>query len=121
MVHGNQFERCFEDGEATSKASAIERKTVNRVVEANSRQLIRNRDERNPRDSSKHPSSINKRNVKMSKNSATNLLNEKLLPANYSADKLIQRVIAIVKKLQPHSGKPVTFTLAGTTKVLAFY
>ena len=44
----------LEDSDATSKASASERNTVNRVIGTNSRQPIRKREERNPRDSSKN-------------------------------------------------------------------
>ena len=87
----------LEDSEATSKASASERNTVNRIIGTNLRQLFRKREERNPRDSSKNQCRTIERKVKMSKYSAINLLNEKLLPANYAADKLIQRVILIVK------------------------
>ena len=87
----------LEDSDATSKASASERNTVNRVIGTNSRQPIRKREERNPRDSSKNQCRTIERKVKMSEKSAINLLNEKLLPANYAADKLIQRVISIIK------------------------
>ena len=87
----------LEDGKATSKASASERNTVNRIIRTNPGQLIRKRDERNPRDASKNHCRTIESKVRMSVNSANKLLNEKLLPANYAADMNIQRVISIQK------------------------
>ena len=108
------LKEVLEDGEPASRASASERNTVNRVVEANWRQSIGKRDRRSLRGSSKNHCNITKRKKKISKNPAIKLLNEKLLPAKYSADKLIQRV----NKLQPHGDKQVTLTLAGKIPVI---
>ena len=45
----------------------------------------------------KHQCSITARKLKMSQSPSIKLLNEKLLPANYIADELIQRVIQLLK------------------------
>ena len=74
-----------------------DRNTVNRVSEAKSRGAIKSQEARNSRDSSKLQFGGNYSKVNMSENSAIQLLNEKLLPANYHADKTVQKVISIVK------------------------
>ena len=71
--------------------------TVNRVSEAKSRGPIKSQEARNSRDSSKPQFGGSYRKVNMSENSTIQLLNEKLLPANYHADKIVQNVISIVK------------------------
>ena len=77
---------------------ASESNSINRVANANLKQPIRTRDERNSRDKSKKHCRVNTRVSKMSDESPSiKLLNEKLLPANYVADKIIQRVISLVK------------------------
>ena len=78
-----------------------ERNSIYRVIDAKNSQPIRKQDECDLREQSKiHWSQSVKRVkvAKMSQNSAIMLLNEKMLPANYAADKTIQRVIAIIKK-----------------------
>ena len=98
----------LEDGEVSSEASQAskakqikrevkERNSVNRVSEAKSRGPIKSQEARNPQDLSKPQFGDNYCKVNMSENSALQLLNEKLLPANYHADKTIQKVISIVK------------------------
>ena len=93
--------------EATSAATSEQRKparsesesnTVNRINAAKANQQIRTRDKRNSRDSSKSHCSNSARKSKMDRSPSIKLLNEKLLPANYNADKLIQKVIGLVKK-----------------------
>ena len=54
-------------------------------------------DECNSRETSKSHCSNTARTRKMSQSPPIKALNEKLLPANYSADKLIQRVYRLVK------------------------
>ena len=92
----------LEDGEVSSEASKAskakqikrevkERNSVNRVSEAKSRGPIKSREARNSRDSSKPQFGDTYCKVNMSENSALQLLNEKLLPANYHADKTIQK------------------------------
>ena len=93
----------LENGELTSEqAEAAKREnesnSINRVAKANWKQPVRTRDERNSRDKSKKHCRVTTRVNKMSdKSPSIKLLNEKLLPANYVADKLIQRVISLVK------------------------
>ena len=93
--------------EATSAATSKQRKparsvnesnTVNRKNAAKSNQPIRTRYKRNSRDSSKSHCSYSARKGKMNRSPSIKLLNEKLQPANYNADKLIQKVIGLVKK-----------------------
>ena len=79
------------------KREVKERNSVNRVSEAKSRGPIKSQEARNPQDLSKPQFGDNYCKVNMSENSALQLLNEKLLPANYHADKTIQKVISIVK------------------------
>ena len=77
--------------------SANEAKLVNRINQAKRRQPIKLQDERNSRGTSKTHCSNTARPRKMNQSPSLKALNEKLLPANYSADKLIQRVIRLVK------------------------
>ena len=75
-----------------------ESKSINRVAKANLKQPIRTRDERNSRDESKKHCRLTTRVSKMSdKSPSIKLLNGKLLPANYVADKLMHKVISLVK------------------------
>ena len=77
--------------------SANEANTVNRINQAKRRQPIKMQDERKSRETSKNHCSSTARTRKMNQSPSIKALNEKLLPANYSADKLIQRVIRLVK------------------------
>ena len=76
---------------------AAEKHTVNRINLASEREPIRTRDARNSREPSKKHCSYNTRKRKMSESPSIRMINDKLLPANYAADKIIQRVIALVK------------------------
>ena len=93
----------LENGELTSEQAEVakrenESNSINRVAKANLKQPIRTREERISRDKSKKHCRVTTRVNKMSdKSPSIKLLNEKLLPANYVADKLIQRVISLVK------------------------
>ena len=93
----------LENGELTSEQAEAanhenESNSINRVAKTNLEQPIRTRDERNSRDKSKKHCRVTTRVNKMNdKSPSIKLLNEKLLPANYVADKLIQRVISLVK------------------------
>ena len=80
-----------------STERANEANAVNRINKANLRQPIKMQDERYPRETSKSHCSNTARTRKMSQSPSIKALNEKLLPANYNADKLIQRVIRLVK------------------------
>ena len=104
----NSLKDVLEDGEVSSEASQAskakqikrevkERNSVNRVSEAKSRGPIKSQEARNPQNLSQPQFGDNYCKVNMSENSALQLLNEKLLPANYHADKTIQKVISIVK------------------------
>ena len=93
--------------EATSAATSEQRKparsenesnTVNRMNAAKVNQPIRTQDKRNSRDSSKSHCSNSARKSEMDRSPSIKLLNEKLLPVNYNADKLIQKVIGLVQK-----------------------
>ena len=94
----------LEANAATSENKAnekSERNSIYRLIDAKSSQPIRKLHERDFREQSKIHCSQSVKRVKvarMSQNSAIMLLNEKMLPANYAADKTIQRVIAITKK-----------------------
>ena len=93
----------LENGELTSEQAEVakrenESNSINRVAKVNLKQPIRTREERISRDKSKKHCRVTTRVNKMSdKSPSIKLLNEKLLPANYVADKLIQRVISLVK------------------------
>ena len=98
----NSLNDVLENKQATSewrypKKSANENNCVNRINEARKKQPIRTQDKRNSREASKHHCNITARKRTMNRSPSINLINEKLLPANYAADKLIQRVIALVK------------------------
>ena len=109
----------LENGELTSEQAEAAKRVneinfIKRVAKANLKKPIRTRDERNSRDKSKKHCTVTTRVSKMSdKIPSTKLLDEKLLPANYVADKLIQKVISLVKtynrtgvsRLPFHGGK----------------
>ena len=92
----------LEDAEVSTKSSEKERNTVSRVSEAKSREPIKSQEARNSRVSSKPQFGVNYSKVNMSEDSAIQLLNEKLLPATYHADKTVKKVYSIVKKLKSH-------------------
>ena len=99
----------LENGELTSEqAEAAKRvnesNSINRVVEANLKQSIKKRDKRSSRDKSKKHCRVNTRVRKMSESPSIKLLNEKLLHANDIADKLIQKVISLVKTYNKTGG-----------------
>ena len=71
--------------------------TVNRINQAKRRKPIKTQDERNSRETSKNHCSNTARTRKMNQSPSIKALNEKLLPAYYNADKLIQRVIRLLK------------------------
>ena len=79
--------------------SAHEANTVDRINQAKRRQPTKMQDERNSRETSKNHCSNTARTRKMNQSPSIKALNEKLFLANYSADKLIQRVIRSVKKI----------------------
>ena len=56
-----------------------------------------NQNARNSRDVSKKHCSYNTRERNISESPSIRLINEKMLPANHAADKIIQRLIALVK------------------------
>ena len=93
----------LENGEMTNEQAEAakcvkENKSINRVAKANLKQPIRTRDERNSRDESKKHCRLTTRVSKMSdKSPSIKLLNGKLLPANYVADKQIHKMISLVK------------------------
>ena len=87
----------LEDGTPASRPSESERISINRINQTRAREPIRERDIRTSRESSRIHCATNLNKRRKSENSAIELPNEKLLPANYFADKTIQRVIAIVK------------------------
>ena len=82
-----------EQGESVK--CAAEKHTVNRINLASERKPVRMRDACNSRESIKKHCSYNTR--KMSESPSIRLINEKLLAANYAADKTIQRVTTSVK------------------------
>ena len=84
----------LEDETQASGQSEIGRMSLNRINQTKAREPIRKQDKRTSLEPSKIHCANNSNESTMSENSAIKLLNEKLLPANYFADKTIQRVIA---------------------------
>ena len=96
------LKNIFDINRASSEKSesvkfAAEKHTVNCINLANERKTIRLRDARNSRELRKKHCSYKTRKRKMSESPSIKLINEKLPPANYAADKAIQRVIALEK------------------------
>ena len=87
----------LEDETQASGQSESERMSINRINQTKKREPIRKQDKRNSREPSKIHCAINSSKSSMCENSAIKLPNEKLLPANYFADKTTQRFIVIVK------------------------
>ena len=99
----NSLNKILENNGVTSKQgerviSAPENHSVKRNNAASENEPIRKRDARNSREASKKHCCQIERESKMSQSPSIKLLNEKVLPANYAADELIQRVIALVTK-----------------------
>ena len=88
---------ALEDNPQASEQSESERVSVSSINQTKAREPSRKQDERNSWETSKINCATNLNKSSMSENSAIKLPNEKLLPANYFADKTIQRVIAFVK------------------------
>ena len=88
---------CVTSEQGESVKCAKENYSVNRINVPSEKEPIRRRDARNSRETCKKHCSQIARKRKMSQSPLIKLLNEKVLPANYAADKLIQRVIALVK------------------------
>ena len=84
-----------ELGESVKRAT--ENHSLNCINVASEKGPIRMRDARNSRETSKKHCRQIARKRKMSQRPSIKVLNEKVLPANYAADKVIQRVIALVK------------------------
>ena len=80
-----------EDETQASGQSESERTNVKRINQTKPREPIRKQDERNARESIKIHCATNLNKSSMSENSAIKLLNEKLLAANYFADKTTTR------------------------------
>ena len=94
----------LEDETQASGQSESERMSVNRTNQTNAREPIRRQDKRNSREPSKIHCAINSNESSMSENSLIKRLNEKLLLANYFADKTILNRNS--KKLQQNCSKP---------------
>ena len=88
-------EASSEKSKPTEKAN--EANAVNGINQVIRRQPIKTQDERNWRETSKSHCRNTAHIRKMNQSPSMKLLNEKLLPANYRADYLIQRVIRLVK------------------------
>ena len=110
---------CSEASSEQSKPAenASEEISINRMNQAGRKQPIKLKNERNSREPSKRHCGKSVLKRKMSQSPSIKQLNEKLLPANYCADKLIQRVIRLVKwynktevtRLRSHRTKAVFF------------
>ena len=98
VISLNNVLDCSEASSERSKPAENEESSINRINRVGRNQPIRLKNERNSRDSSKRHCGKSVQTRKMSQSPSIKLLNEKLLPANYCADKLIQRVIKLVKK-----------------------
>ena len=77
--------------------SASEEISINLMNQAGRQQPIKLQNERNSWEPNKRHCGKSVQKRKMSQSPSIKQLNEKLLPANYCADKLIQRVIRLVK------------------------
>ena len=101
---GNSPNDVSGNNEASSEKSkpaewANEANAVSGINQVNRRQPIKLQDERNSRETSKSHCSKTALIRKMSQSPSMKYMNKNFLPVNYSADKLIQRVIRLVKKL----------------------
>ena len=98
----NSLNNVFDCSEASSEQSkpaesASEEISINQINQAGRQQPIKLQHERNSREPSKRHFGKSVQKRKMSQSPSIEQLNKKLLPANYCADKLIQRVIRLVK------------------------
>ena len=98
----NSLNDVLENKQATSERSnpdksESENNCVNSINQARKNQPIRAQDTRNSRETSKPHCSANTRKSKMDRSPSNKLFNERILPANYVADKLIQKAITLVK------------------------
>ena len=84
--------------ERSNAAEMNDEKTrINHVNEANTKQPIKLQEQRNSLETSKISRSVIKLKARMSQSPLIRALNEMLLPANYAANKIIQKIIALVK------------------------
>ena len=97
--------------------------SINRINQASRQQPIKLQNGRNSRESGKRQCSEIVQERKMSQSPSIKQLNEKLLPANYCADKLIRRMIRLLKKYNKtgvtrHSHSIMAGFLKWTTNLL---
>ena len=89
------------DSGASERSNAAEmngeKTTINHVNEAKTKRPIKLQEQRNSRETSKISRSVTELKARMSQSPSIRALNEKPLPANYAADKTIQKIIALVK------------------------
>ena len=85
-----------------SKAAEMngEKASINHVNEVKTKRSIKLQEQRNPRETSKISRSVTKLKGRMSQNPTIRALNEKFLTVNHAADKTIQKIITLVKKLK---------------------
>ena len=99
VISLNKVLDCSETSSEQSKPaeSASEEICINRINQAGCQEPIKLQNERNSRQPSKRHCGKSVQKRKMSQSTSITQLNEKLLLSNYCADKLIQRVIRLVK------------------------
>ena len=95
VLDNNEVGVTSEQGKSVK--CATENHSVNCINVASEKEPIRRPDARHSRETSKKHCSQIARKRKMRQSPSIRLLNEKVLPAYYAADKEIQRVIALVK------------------------
>ena len=89
------------DSSAIERSNAAElndeKTSINHVIKAKTKRPIKLQEQRNSRETSKISRSVTKLKARMSQSPSIRALNERLLPANFAADKTIQKIIALVK------------------------
>ena len=98
----NSLNDVLKNKQATSERSnpdksESENNCVNRINQARTKQPIRAQDKCNSRETSKPHCSANTRKSKTDRSPSNKLNYEQIFPANYVADKLIQKVISLGK------------------------
>ena len=89
------------DSSASERSKAAEmndeKTSIYHVNEAKTKRPIEMQEQRNSWETSKISRSVTKLKARMSQSPSIRAISEKLLPANYAADKTIQKIIALVK------------------------
>ena len=74
-----------------------EKTSINHVIKTKTKRPVKLQEQRNSQETSKISRSVTKLKARMSQSPSIRALNERLLPANFAADKTIQKIFALVK------------------------